>query len=61
MTLHRVKSVAFEASLILADLAVMFGACAVCKLLGHREPLRWQAMAQGRVGVCERCSSTVVV
>jgi hypothetical protein len=56
--MNRLRSLAFEASLLLGDVVEMLALLAVCRVLGHGETLL-QPMSTGKVGVCSRCSSTV--
>lgn len=57
---QRVREIAFEAGLILGDLAVMLAQTTACRLTGHG-PLRWHQFASGdAAGICTRCSCTVV-
>lgn len=57
---QQVRSFAFEASLILGDLAVMAAQSVTCAVRGHAA-LRWHRFASGdAAGICTRCSCTVV-
>jgi hypothetical protein len=56
--MNRLRSLAFEASLLFGDIAEMLALLAVCRVLGHGETII-QPMSTGKIGVCSRCSSTV--
>ena len=61
MTTRGIRTTATETALFVGDLAWLAGVILACRLFGHPDPLAWQDMSHGAVGVCRRCASTVVL